>query len=184
MNNHLFMGAPGGMHIFTVENPSSPREISFIQHSIPQCGEWITNPNTGISLWQSFLEDPIVVQGNHAYSTVAPSERCGNEEGVLEIFDVSDYSDPVMVHTQTMVDPQGVAVYDNNLFVCQGESGLFVYDLVSPTEPELSQVYQDIHAYDLIALPGVLFLTGEEGFIQYSFNGPDDVTEISRISVQ
>ena len=100
-NDHLFIGANSAMYIYSLNNPAQPQLLSTYQHF------------TGC--------DPVVVNGNYAYVTLREGLSCANPVNinVLEVVDVTSYSDPFQVNTVFMNNPRGLGIGGNNkLYVC------------------------------------------------------------------
>ena len=64
------------------------------------------------------------------------------------------------------------------LFVCDGTSGLKVFDKTDPLEMTMLTQYDDIHAKDVIPLENVLLMIGEEILYQYEYteNGVNHIS--------
>ncbi len=77
-----------------------------------------------------------------------------------------------------MDNPYGLGFKDNLLFVCDGTSGLKVFDKTDPLEMTLLTQYDDIHAKDVIPLENVLLMIGEEILYQYEYteNGVNHIS--------
>lgn len=165
---NLFIGANDGMYIYDNQNPLQPVLLSHYRH-IQSC-------------------DPVVVQGKYAYVTLRGGTSCrtGNPVSTLDVVDISDLKNPKIAFSQAVTSPYGLGVYDNRLFVCDGDSGLKLFTLEDPRMPALVRTYADVPAYDVIVRnAGSLIVTGKKGLYQYGFS-PDkkDLTELSVLPVQ
>jgi hypothetical protein len=71
------------------------------------------------------------------------------------------------------------------LFVCDGVSGLNVYDAANPRliSEHLIYSYPNIKAYDAIPIGGLLVLISDDGLFQYSYSNIKNITLVSTISV-
>lgn len=167
--NNLFIGSNSGMQIWDNSNPAAPFFLSEFQHA-RAC-------------------DPVFVKDNYAYVTLRDGTFCEGFENQLDLIDVTDLTNPRLEETFPMQNPHGLSIDENNLFVCEGEHGLKVFDIADPKkldENRLSHI-KNIDAYDVIALPNadnVLLLIGEDGFFQYDYSDPENLREISRITVE
>ena len=157
-DGYLYLGSTNGMFIYSLDNPSSPGFISEFTH------------------WEGC--DPVVVDGDYAYLTLRGGNLCGQEESVLEVIDISDKSYPQLVATYLLDNPYGLGFKDNLLFVCDGTSGLKVFDKTDPLEMTMLTQYDDIHAKDVIPLENVLLMIGEEILYQYEYteNGVNHIS--------
>jgi hypothetical protein len=149
-DGYLYLGGTNGMYIYSLDNAESPNYISEFTH------------------WEGC--DPVVVDGNYAYLTLRGGNLCGQEESVLEIIDISDKNNPTLIATHILDNPYGLGFKNNNLFVCDGSSGLKVYDKTNPLQIELLQNFTNIFAKDIIPLNETLLMIGEEILYQYEYN--------------
>ncbi|MEM7551210.1 MAG: hypothetical protein AAF363_16125 [Bacteroidota bacterium] len=161
-HDNLFLGANNGMHIYDISNPTSPSFLSTYTH-ITSC-------------------DPVVVQGDIAYVTLRSGTTCQGFTNQLDVIDVSDLSNPSLIKSYGMINPHGLGIDGNRLFLCEGESGLKVLDASDENDITLLQHFDNFHAFDVIPLNGVLMLTGNDGIYQYRYNG-ESVELISQINV-
>ncbi len=155
---YLYLGSTNGMYIFSLENPSNPEFISEFTH------------------WEGC--DPVVVDGDYAYLTLRGGNLCGQQESVLEVIDISDKSYPQLVATYSLDNPYGLGFKDNLLFVCDGTSGLKVYNRTNPLDMTMLTQYPDIFTKDVIPLEDVLLMIGDEVLYQYEYveNGVNHIS--------
>ncbi len=147
----LFLGSMRGMYIYDITNPSQPVMVSEFQHGTA-C-------------------DPVVVQGNYAYVTLRGGNGCGATESGLFIVDLSEISDPVLAVSYPMDQPYGLGVRGDAVFVCDGESGLKVYDKSDIMNLEEVQHFPDQTAFDVIPLEDKLLMVGDGVVHQYAYEG-------------
>lgn len=146
---YLYLGSTDGMYIYGLENPDTPNFISEFVH-------W-----TGC--------DPVVVDGDYAYVTIRSGNNCGDQDSVLEVIDVSDKTTPTLIATYSMDNPFGLGVKSNFLFVCDGESGLKVFDKTNPMDLNLEQTFSDLTSIDVIPLSNTLLMIGGNMLYQYEY---------------
>lgn len=146
----LFFGAMDGMFIYDNSDPTNPTFLSKYQH-VTSC-------------------DPVVVKGDYAYVTLRSGSACQGFTNQMDIVNVSNPENPILEKTYQMQNPHGLAIYDNCLYVCEGEHGLksFNVDFQDPTTVSLTATKTGIHALDVIALQNMLMVVGNDGFYQYS----------------
>jgi hypothetical protein len=163
---YLYLGSNDAMYIYSISTPASPSFIFRYAH-IVSC-------------------DPVVVQGNRAYVTLRSTETtCNRGENALEIIDITDPYHPSLVKNYPMESPHGLGVYENYLFLCEGGSGLKVFDISDEENIQLIKQITDIHAFDVIARANLITVTGEDGIFQYQFPEPSEVLKLlSKIDVQ
>ncbi|TAE30642.1 MAG: hypothetical protein EAZ91_09930 [Cytophagales bacterium] len=161
---NLFIGTQTGMIIYDASREGDPRHLSTYSH-IRSC-------------------DPVVVQGNLAYVTLRNGTPCGGGINVLEVIDVSDLRAPKILKSFPMQSPHGLGVDGNVLFVCEGDSGLKLFDLTDPINPKLLQHLQDVRSYDVIPSRDLLIVTGKDGIYQYSYADRKTLKLLSTLPVE
>ena len=148
-DNLLFLGSMSGMYIFDIETPETPKFISEFQHGTA-C-------------------DPVVVDDTYAYITLRAGNFCGAFESSLEIVDISDVYNLQHVKSYTMDNPYGLGIKDNLLFICDGTSGLKVYNKTTIGDLELLNTFENITAFDVIPRQNQLLLIGDNTLFQYNY---------------
>jgi len=163
----LFLGSTSGLYIYDISSPAAPAYASVFSHA-RAC-------------------DPVVVSGDYAYVTLRSGTWCEGYTNQLDLIDVRDIYNPKLVKTFPMQNPHGLAITEaNDLFVCEGDHGLKVYDAAMPEKLSNNRIdyLKDMHAYDVIALPNDnLLLIGNDGFYQYDYSNPKSLVEVSHIPV-
>ncbi|MBO6881925.1 hypothetical protein [Winogradskyella sp.] len=156
--NYLYMGSRNGMYIYNIDNPETPTYMSDVQH-FTAC-------------------DPVVANETHAFVTLHTNIGCGVNINVLEIYDVTEITNPVLVSSRNLTRPIGIGLYGDYLFVCDDE--VKVFDVSNPEESELVTSL-DVNSFDVIINNGILVLIGENGLYQYSLDS-SDITNINHLS--
>lgn len=147
--NNLFLGSMRGMYIYDISSPSTPTFISEFQHGTA-C-------------------DPVVVDGDYAYVTLRGGNNCGATESGLFIVDISDLTSPVLATSYAMDEPYGLGIKDNKLFICDGKSGLKVYDKTDIENLVSLNHYENIITFDVIPMNESLIMIGDEILYQYRY---------------
>ena len=145
----LYLGSTDGMYIYSLDNPDDPNYVSEFVH-------W-----TGC--------DPVVVDGDYAYLTIRGGNNCGDQESVLEVIDISNKNIPTLAATYSLDNPYGLGFKNNNLFVCDGGSGLKVFDKTNPLSLQLVQTFSSVKSKDVIPLPNTLLMIGDNVLYQYEY---------------
>ncbi|MEO0571385.1 MAG: hypothetical protein AAF039_06740 [Bacteroidota bacterium] len=146
---HLFLGSMRGMYIYSISNPATPTFLSEFEHGTA-C-------------------DPVVVDENHAYVTLRGGNFCGATESGLYIVDISIIERPELKVIYPMDEPYGLGIKDDKLFVCDGNSGLKVYDKSAvPDLPQLNH-FKDIVTFDVIPMEEQLLMVGDGILYQYEY---------------
>ena len=164
----LFIGSTTGMIIMDASTPSAPTYLSSYSH-----------------FWGC---DPVVVKGDYAYVTLRSGSMCQQNGDQLDLVNISDIENPYVEKTFPMENPHGLGIKENTLFLCEGDFGLKVFDIETPTELDqhLIDHERNLFAYDVIPLPGdenILLLIGEDGFYQYNFDDPNNLKLLSHIAI-
>jgi hypothetical protein len=165
---YMFLGTSNGMLIYDLSDPVKPLYLSTFWH-VTGC-------------------DPVVVQNNRAYVTLRSGVTCANNRSTneLSVLDITDVKAPVLLRSYGMDNPHGLGISDDILFVCDGNSGLKVYNAANPlliTENLLAK-FPGINAYDVIPLGKSLLMIGSDGFYQYDYSDLKNIKEISSIKVK
>ncbi|MEM6516910.1 MAG: hypothetical protein AAF688_12055 [Bacteroidota bacterium] len=160
--NYMYMGSQNGMFIYSVDNPEQPNYLSGVQH-FTAC-------------------DPVVANDTHAFVTLHADIGCGTTINVLEIYDVTTVTQPVLISSRNLTKPIGLGLYGDYLFVCDDEVKIF-----DVSDPNNSTLVHSINkdAFDVIMDGDYLILIGDGGLYQYSLD-PNDIqntTELSTINV-
>lgn len=159
---YLFLGSTNGMFIYDISSPSTPQFVSEFTHATA-C-------------------DPVIVDGDYAYVTLRGGNSCGAFESSLEVIDISQIESPTLVKTYTLDNPYGLGIKDDLLFICDGTSGLKVYNKENVEALQLLQTIHNITAYDVVPLQDRLIMIGGEKLYQYTYNS-NGITLISSYSL-
>ncbi len=159
--NYLFLGSMSGMYIYDISSPETPQFISEFQHGTA-C-------------------DPVVVDDNYAYITLRAGNSCGAFESSLEVVDISDIYNLELVKSYTMDNPYGLGIKENLLFICDGTSGLKVYDKSDVENIVLLNTFENVTAFDVIPMGDRLLMIGDNILYQYNYSdsGLDLLSEYS-----
>ncbi len=145
----LFLGGNRGMYIYDISNPATPTFVSDFEHGTA-C-------------------DPVVVDGNYAYVTLRGGNFCGATESGLYVIDISNIENPELKVIYPMDEPYGLGIKNDKLFICDGASGLKVYDKsIVPDLPQLNH-FKDIVTYDVIPMQEQLLMIGDGVLYQYRY---------------
>jgi hypothetical protein len=165
LEENLFVGTTTGMLIFDLVDPKKPAYVSAYDH-IRAC-------------------DPVVVDGQYAYVTLRTGNMCNNGSNLLEVVDISSIANPYLVKSYPMFNPHGLGTDGELLFICDGAAGLKIYNKTNPMAIITSQVahYPDFDTYDVIPMNGILMLVGKGGIYQYDYSDPENIVQISHITI-
>jgi hypothetical protein len=156
--NYLYIGSRNGMYIYNINNAEEPVYVSDVQH-FTAC-------------------DLVIANDTHAFVTLHTNIGCGTNINVLEIYDVTEVTNPVLISSRNLTQPIGLGLYNDYLFVCDDDVKIF--DVSDPNDSQLVSSI-DVNAFDVIINNGILVLIGENGLYQYSLDS-NDITNISHLS--
>lgn len=162
----LYIGSTRGMHIFETSNPAAPKKLSTYQH-VTSC-------------------DPVVVQGKYAYVTLRSGNFCQQGVNLLEVIDVQDAKNPKLLHTFPMLNPHGLSINNDNLFICEGENGLKAFNSTDVSKIGAKQLsfLKGFSAIDVISGPKSLIVTGYDGVYQFNYSNPSSLVKLSHITLE
>lgn len=161
-DDYLYLGSTRGMYIYSLENAWSPEYVSDFTH------------------WEGC--DPVVVDGDYAYLTLRGGNLCGQDESVLEVIDIADKSNPTLEARYELENPYGLGIKGNALFVCDGTSGLKLFNKENPLDIKLIKKFENIQSKDVIPLEDKLIMIGDNMLYQYNYVG-NSVTLLSMYSL-
>lgn len=161
--DHMYMGTPTGMLIYSVEKPLRPEFRSSIQHV--------------------FGCDPVVVEGDIAYVTIHSGDNCGQNSNELIIIDVKDKWRPRQIVSYAMTKPKGLGIDNKVLFVC--DDGLRIFKADNPQTIMANELahYKGLKGYDVIPFNNVLMMIAEDGIYQYDYIDISNIKQISYLKV-
>lgn len=147
--SYLFLGSMRGMYIYDITDPAAPSMVSEFEHGTA-C-------------------DPVVVDGDYAYVTLRGGNWCGATESGLFIVDISDIANPELAVQYPMDEPYGLGIREEKLFLCDGSSGLKVYDKTDINDLKELNHFEDIITFDVIPLENHLIMVGDGILYQYEY---------------
>jgi hypothetical protein len=163
--SRMYLGTTTGMAVFDISDPFSPFALTFFNHA-RSC-------------------DPVIVDDTLAYITLRTGTTCGGNQNVLAVVSIKDITKPATVASYQMTNPHGLGKDGDLLFLCDGSSGLKIYDASDPKliTNNLIYSYPDIIAYDVIPISNVLVLIGADGMFQYGYSDVKNIKLLSTIPV-
>ncbi len=147
---YLFIGSTNGVSIYDNTNPSSPSYVSSLVH-VSSC-------------------DPVVVKGNYAYATLRNGTTCQGFTNELDIIDISNIQNPQLKKTVALTHPFGLGIDEEQLFVCDDNTGLKLFSTSDPLNPELLQTISAGETRDVIPIDNLLLLVSVGGLYQFDYS--------------
>lgn len=161
--NKLFLGSMTGMFMYDLTNPLVPVKLGEFSHG-RAC-------------------DPVITDGSFAYVTLRSGSNCGGTSNELNVVDIKDLMNPVLVKTYGLTQPAGLSKDGNLLFICDGATGVRVYDASDVSKlKELKQIRVD-DSYDVIAGNDVALVVAKDGLYQYDYSNTNDIRLLSMYSI-
>lgn len=166
----IFIGSRSALYILDISNPAAP----FVRSQSNRADDLLGGC------------DPVVVQGNFAYSTVKIIINvCGQAaaQSALLVYDVSNLSNPVNVGTYFMNRPNGLGYKGDHLFVCDEGSGLVeVFDISNPLDVKPTPFAIPIaDAIDLIIRGDQMIVSARTEFRFYDISNIEDIKPLGSI---
>ncbi len=121
-------------------------------------------------------EDVVVYEDDWLYVASGPAG--------IEIFDVSDKSNPFLVNTISSSYAHRVYIYEDHLFLCDGPGGVRVYSLANPSSPTLT-FSEDTEWASSAAFHNNMLFLGDyfAGYRMYDITDPGHPSWIKNIEV-
>lgn len=166
-DNYIYLGANDGVYVISISNPQTPVQLQKIQHTI-SC-------------------DPVVVQGNFAYSTQRVNAvGCGVmwQLSSLAVYDVTNPAQATLVKNIDMENPYGLAIEGDWLLVCDpGKGGIVVYNISNPANPTEMTVAQVTEPRDIILMYPYMVVSTNSKFELYNYSDPLNIYHISSLII-
>lgn len=161
--NKLFIGSTTGMHICDLQIPSAPNLAGTFSH-IRSC-------------------DPVIADGSTAYVTLRGGGLCGGNSNQLDVLNVANINAPQLLKSYLLTSPTGLGKDGNLLFVCDGSSGVRVYNAANRLALLPITQLPIPNATDIIMHNGIALIISPSGLHQYDYRNPNDIKHRSTIPV-
>lgn len=156
---NLYIGSRNGMFIYSLENPELPTELSSVSH-FTAC-------------------DPVVANDSIAFVTLHSNRTCGNDINVLETYDISNLTQPILLNSRNLFNPKGLGLYGDFLLVCDDD--IKIFDIKDPKNSKLVGAIER-YAFDVIIRNNHLIAVGEQGIYQYDLSVIDNKVKFTSLS--
>ena len=170
LKDKLFIGSQTGMFIFSIANPASPAPLGTFSHAC--------------------FNDPVIADDQYVYVTLRATNTPNNcwgavaaQRNELDIVNISNLLQPALVKIYDMSGPLGLSKDGDYLFICDGNAGLKVYNASNVQDLKLVKTIANIKPFDVICQGGTAIVVAEEGIYQYDYNNINNVTMMSKISI-
>ena len=159
----LFIGSTSVVHIFSVDDPESPKKLS-----------------TAISPEVIRRCDPVVAKDTVAYATLRTNSMCGGTQSILAAYDIKDITNPIQRATYPVSEPYGLGYADTALYVCD-RFGLFVFNIKNAFAPQLIKKITDGWYMDVIPYNNTLICQVQDGLNLFDISKRMEPTLITKI---
>lgn len=162
----LFIGSNTGMHIYDASKPSNPTKMSVFQH-LRAC-------------------DPVVVNEKFAFVTLRNGTNCWNGVNELQVVDIENLREPKLVKAYPMLNPHGLALSGDHLYVAEGQHGLKSFNVADVMGIDQNQLefLKSMKSVDIIPGPKSLIVIGPDGVCQFDYSTPGKLKPLSCIDVK
>ncbi|MDO8968339.1 LVIVD repeat-containing protein [Algoriphagus sp.] len=163
---NLFIGSNSGMHIYDAKTPSNPQKMSVFEH-VRAC-------------------DPVVVNEKFAFVTLRNGRNCFNGVNELQVVDIANLRQPKLVKAYPMLNPHGLALAGDFLYVAEGKHGLKSFNVANVMGIDQNQLefLQSMKSVDIIPGPKSLIVIGPDGVCQFDYSTPSKLKKLSCINVK
>lgn len=166
-DGYLYIGANDGVHIYDISDPRSPMEVSDFEH-VTSC-------------------DPVVANGEIALATLRGGTECGGNLSQLDVLDLTNIYDPQLIYEMPLDNPYGLgfnAADQNIVYICDGTSGLKIYNISDVFNPQLVTTIETIEALDVISTENdQVIVLARDGVYQYEAKNPVQLVQKSVINI-
>lgn len=161
--NRLFIGSQTGMFIYSLSNPDNPVQEGQFTH-VRSC-------------------DPVIADDNYAYVTLRSGSACAGFNNELDILKLNASGNPTLVKVYSMTNPHGLSKDGNTLFLCDGTSGLKIYDASDVLNLKLIKRIEAMETFDVITLGGVALVVAKDGLYQFDYSDLNNIRFLSKITI-
>jgi hypothetical protein len=161
---NLFIGAMGGVSIYSVSNPDQPQPLGLFTH-VRSC-------------------DPVVAEGNYAYVTLRGNGGCGGFANQLDVLNVSDLLSPKLIKTYPLKAPKGLSKDGDHLLICDGDEGVKIFNVSRADQVWQAGQIGNFEAYDVIANNGYSIVVANQGIHFIDHRNPTAPYILATLPVQ
>lgn len=163
---NLFIGSTTGMHIYDASTPSDPTRLAVFEHA-QAC-------------------DPVVVNDDYAFVTLRSGNACWNGVNELQVVDIRNLREPELVKAYPMLNPHGLALAGDYLYLAEGQHGLKSFNVsdVRGIDQNQLEFLTQMKSVDIIPGPKSLIVIGPDGVCQFDYSTPASLKPLSCINVK
>lgn len=162
--NKLFIGSQTGMFIYDASDPDNPTKLGTFNHAR--------------------VCDPVVVDDKYAYITLRSNITCGGTENLLDVVDIGNLMSPILIKSYTLTEPTGLSKDGSTLLICDGKSGLKIFNAADPAGVTLLKTITGFEPFEVIAINGTAIVLAKDGMYFVNYSNPANASILSKIPVQ
>ncbi len=151
----LFVGSQSGMYIFSIHNPAMPIQESEFSH-VRSC-------------------DPVIADDKYAYVTLRSGTACQGFTNQMEVLNVEDINSPQLIKTYPFTNPHGLGMYEQVMFLCDGDAGIRILDIADPYAIQETQKFEIGTAIDVIMQKNKAYVLTTDQILIFQFTTAKDV---------
>ena len=163
LKDKLLIGSQNGMFVYNIYNADNPVLVGQFSH-VQSC-------------------DPVIADGNYAYVTLSTGTSCFGNTNALQILKLNSFTDPQLIQTYALTNPQGLSKDGNLLFICDGTDGLKIYNASDVSNIQLIKQFSTIQTYDVIAYNNIALVVAKDGLYQYDYSDVNNIHLVSKIGI-
>lgn len=160
----LFIGSETGMFITDIQQPAAPSLLGAFTHA-RAC-------------------DPVVADDDFAYVTLRTGNFCTGTLNQLDILDISNVLHPRLIKSFSMSNPHGLAVSGSDLYICDGDAGVKVYNAANKNAIQHKQTVKMAGAYDIILRNDLALVVGKKGLYQFAISADGKLDQLSFYAIR
>jgi hypothetical protein len=97
---------------------------------------------------------------------------------------LNNLTNSTLLKSYPMTNPHGLAKDGDLLFICDGKSGVKIYNAAFEDKIKLLKHIEFYDAYDVIVFNKIALIVGKDGLYQYSYANPANIKMLSKIEVK
>lgn len=159
--DHLYLGTRNGILLYDISDGAKPEYSGTSFH------------------WPA--EDPVVVQGDFAYST----SRWGTEangNGNLQVINIANKDFPNTIQTINQEYPCGLGIASDVLYVCNAGHGINVFKIDQSGRANFLQNIQTDALYDCIIAQDLMICQGKSGIYLFNIKNKENPVFIQKVA--
>lgn len=159
----LFIGSSFSMYIYSLANPAQPAKLGQAEYMVRMSC------------------DPVVAKDSTAYATLNSVGPCGGSSSQLVVYNIKNISNPLLQRSLSLTAPYGLGISDSALYVCDGQSGLRVFDIRNTYDPQLLNTITGRTYYDVIPYGNILICQVDNGIELFNITNRHQPLFLSRL---